>query len=62
MGQGLYEIRTDLAGNRIARVLFYIDKKGRMVLLHGFAKKSRKTPTADLDLARSNKAKHERGM
>jgi len=31
---GLYEIRTDLTGHRIARVLFYVDKQGRMVLLH----------------------------
>ncbi len=40
---GIYEVRTSLAQNRIARVLFYIDKKGRMVLLHGFIKKTRKT-------------------
>jgi Phage derived protein Gp49-like (DUF891) len=32
----------------IARVLFYIDKKGRMVLLHGFIKKTQKTPDDDL--------------
>ena len=55
LGDGIYEVRTSLAQNRIARVLFYIDKKGRMVLLHGFNKKSRKTPHEDLELARSNK-------
>jgi hypothetical protein len=27
MGQGMYEVRTSLVQNRIARVLFYIDKK-----------------------------------
>ena len=43
-------------------MLFYIDKKGRMVLLHGFIKKTQKTPDKDLDLARSNKTKHQRGM
>jgi len=59
---GLYEIRTDLTGHRIARVLFYIDKQGRMVLLHGFIKKTQKTPVQDLQLAESNKKKHERGM
>jgi len=59
---GLYEIRTDLTGHRIARVLFYIDKQGRMVLLHGFLKKTQKTPVQDLQLAESNKKKHERGM
>ncbi len=62
MGAGIYEVRTDLPRNRIARVLFYIDKRGRMVLLHGFVKKSQRTPTADLELARANKKKHERGL
>lgn len=62
MGDGIYEVRTDLARNRIARVLFYVDKHGRMVLLHGYIKKSQRTPTADLELARSNKKKHERGL
>jgi phage-related protein len=62
LGGGIYEVRTDLARNRTARVLFYLDKRGRMVLLHGFMKKVRKTPDEDLELARSNKRKHERGL
>lgn len=62
LGEGIYEVRTRLAQNRIARVLFYIDKKGRMVLLHGFIKKTQKTPDEELELARSNKSKHQRGM
>jgi phage-related protein len=62
VGDGIYEVRTDLARNRIARVLFYIDKRGRMVLLHGFIKKSQRTPAPDLELARTNKKKHERGL
>jgi len=41
---------------------FCIDKKGRMVLLHGFIKKTQKTPNEDLDLARRNKNKHQRGL
>jgi phage-related protein len=44
------------------RVLFYIDAKRRLVLLHGFIKKTQKTPLSDLELARSNKSKHERGL
>ena len=43
-------------------MLFYVDKKGRMVLLHGFIKKTRKTPDEDLELARNNKGKHQRGV
>ena len=62
LGDGIYEVRTNLVQNRIARVLFYIDKKGRMVLLHGFIKKTPKTPDEDLELARSNKKKHQRGL
>jgi phage-related protein len=60
--EGLHEVRTDLPRNRIARVLFYVDMKQRMVLLHGFVKKTRAIPDADLDLARANKRRHERGM
>lgn len=62
LGEGIYEVRTSLGQNRIARVLFYIDKKSRMVLLHGFIKKTQKTSREDLDLAKSNKAKHQRGL
>jgi phage-related protein len=43
-------------------VLFYIDKKARMVLLHGFIKKTQQTPENDLAIARKNKRKHELGV
>ena len=59
LGDGLYEVRSSLTQNRIARVMFYIDARGRMVLLHGFIKKTQKTPPADLEVARKNKALHE---
>ena len=62
VGDSIHEVRTSLAQNRIARVLFYIDRRGRMVLLHGFIKKTQKTPDDDLKLARSNKNKHQRGL
>ena len=62
LGGGLYEVRTSLSKNRIARVFFYIDGKSRMVLLHGFIKKTQKTPDKELDLARDNMRKHQRGM
>jgi phage-related protein len=51
LGQGLWEIRSSLSGNRIARVIFYI-AQGRMVLLHGFVKKTQKISNKDLALAR----------
>jgi phage-related protein len=62
MGEGLHEVRTNLPGNRIARILFYVDREGRRVLLHGFLKKTRTTPASDLDLAKANKRRHERGL
>jgi phage-related protein len=51
LGSGLFEVRSDFAGNRIGRVLFCI-VSGEMVLLHGFVKKSQKAPPNDLALAR----------
>jgi phage-related protein len=62
MGDGLHEVRTRLDGNRIARVLFYVDQRQRMVLLHAFIKKTQATPQADLILARQNKTRHEGGL
>jgi phage-related protein len=50
LGKGLWEIRSDLASSRIARVIFCITDS-QMVLLHGFIKKTQKTPDADLELA-----------
>ena len=47
---GIWEVRTRLA-TRLARVLFIL-QGNLMVLLHGFIKKERKTPKADLDLAK----------
>jgi phage-related protein len=62
LGRGMYEVRTQLTQNRIARVMFYVDKRARMVLLHGFIKKTRNTPVEDLELARRNMSKHQRGL
>lgn len=58
MGKGLWEVRTDLPMNRTARVLicFY---KDHMVALHGFIKKTRATPEADLTLARKRQKELE---
>ncbi|MDB9453148.1 type II toxin-antitoxin system RelE/ParE family toxin [Dolichospermum circinale CS-1225] len=50
MGDGLFEVRTNLPQNKIARVLFCF-YEGKMILLHGFIKKSQKTPKQQLNLA-----------
>ena len=53
--EGLWEVRSSLNG-RIARVLFCI-KDSKMILLHGFTKKTQKTPLAELNLARERMKK-----
>ena len=50
LGDGLWEVRSGLTGNRIARVIFCI-VRSEMVLLHGFEKKTQKTPQRDIELA-----------
>jgi len=61
MGDGLHEVRINLR-DKIARVLFYVDLKERMVLLHGFVKKSQTTSEADLKIARARMAEHKTGL
>lgn len=46
----IWEVRSKL-GNRIARVLFAL-ADGELILLHGFIKKTNKTPDQDKDLAK----------
>jgi phage-related protein len=54
LDNGLWEIRSRL-DKRIARVLFTV-YSGNMILLHGFIKKSRKTPATDIKRANARKA------
>ena len=54
------EIRSHL-GNRIARIFFCFVRE-KMILLHGFIKKSRVAPATDLTLARDRKADLERRL
>jgi phage-related protein len=51
LGAGLWEVRSALPSRRIARLLFFVDG-GRIGVVHGFIKKTRKTPAEDLQLAR----------
>lgn len=50
MGDGLHEVRSRLKSG-IARVFFSVEEN-TLVLLHGFVKKTQKTPMGDLELAR----------
>jgi phage-related protein len=59
LGDGLWEIRTDLTTKRTARVLICL-YHGHLVALHGFIKKTRTAPEADLELARKRRRELER--
>lgn len=50
LGRGMWEVRSSISSGRIGRVIFAI-RGGEMVLLHGFVKKTQKTPQPDIDLA-----------
>jgi phage-related protein len=50
VGQGIWEVRSNLSGRRIARVIFCL-VGDEMILLHGFMKKTQKTTTHDIELA-----------
>ncbi len=58
LGNGLWEIRTELPTKRTARVLLCL-YRGHLVALHGFIKKTRTTPDDDLALARKRKKELE---
>jgi phage-related protein len=54
LGNDLWEVRSNLAGGRVARVIVSIGG-GEMVFLHGFIKKTQKAPTHDIALALARK-------
>ena len=56
LGSGLWELRSNLP-TRIARCLFYVPR-GRIVMLHGFIKKTQKTPPEDKAVALKRKHAH----
>jgi phage-related protein len=50
LGRDLWGVRSSLRHGRIARVVFCVEQR-HMVLLHGFIKKTQKTPQHDIDVA-----------
>jgi phage-related protein len=54
LGRELWEVRSRLPHGRIARVIFCVEENC-MVLLHGFLKKTQKTPKQEIDLALKRK-------
>ncbi len=52
MEANLWELRSKFTSGNISRVFFTV-KGSQMILLHGFIKKSQKTPQKEIDLART---------
>jgi len=59
MGNGLWELRSVLE-DTIARILFTFHHN-EIVLLHGFIKKTEKTPKSQIELAKQRKAAFRKG-
>ena len=52
---GIFELRA-VQGSNISRALFFFYVKGRIVITHGFIKKTQKTPRAQIELAKKYRA------
>jgi phage-related protein len=50
LGKGLWEVRSNLSRNKIARLLFFL-RKDRICVVSGFIKKTQKTPQEEIELA-----------
>src|SRR5271165_3481025 len=48
---GLWEVRSTLPSHRVARLILFF-RENKLVVLHGFIKKTRTTPAEDLTLAK----------
>lgn len=55
--ENLWEVRTEYAGN-IYRILACTYKGNRVILLHGFQKKSQKTPRQELEIAEQRRKRY----
>ncbi|MBY0544413.1 MAG: type II toxin-antitoxin system RelE/ParE family toxin [Gammaproteobacteria bacterium] len=59
LGSTLWEVRSKLPSSRIARIIFFMDNDA-MILLSDFIKKTQKTPTEEINLAKKRRKLYER--
>lgn len=52
---GIFELRA-VQGSNISRTLFFFFIEGRIIITHGFVKKTQKTPRAQIELAKKYRA------
>lgn len=55
IGDGIFEIRCKV-GNNITRILYFFYYEGKIVLTNGFVKKTQKTPSGEIKLAKECRA------
>ncbi|MCL2099581.1 MAG: type II toxin-antitoxin system RelE/ParE family toxin [Oscillospiraceae bacterium] len=57
--KGIFELRTKFSSN-ITRIFYFLFEKNKFILLHGFVKKTNKTPPKELERALKYKLDYER--
>ena len=57
----LWELRIQ-ASPDISRIFYFIPESKKIVLLHGFVKKTKKTPEREKDIARKRMADYQRRL
>ncbi|MBS4007241.1 MAG: type II toxin-antitoxin system RelE/ParE family toxin [Clostridium sp.] len=57
--KGLFELRVKFSSD-VTRIFYFLYKKNTFILLHGFVKKTNKTPIKELEKALSYKFDYER--
>ncbi|NSW53212.1 MAG: type II toxin-antitoxin system RelE/ParE family toxin [Anaerolineae bacterium] len=50
--KGLYELRIQFASD-ISRIIYFLFDGDKFILVHGFVKKTQKTPAKELEIARN---------
>ena len=58
LGDGIFELRTRF-GNDITRVLYFFYIGNRIILTHGFVKKTQKTPPREIERAKEFRALYQ---
>ena len=57
LDDGIFEVRAQV-GSDISRVLYFFLVGRKIILTHGFVKKTQKTPTSEIDRAKRYRAEY----
>ena len=57
---GIFELRTTFA-RRIARSVYFYQKGAKIILTHGFIKKTKKTPRKEIERAKKLRSLYHKG-